>query len=92
MPSFPPCWRQKHHADQTSPLVPNTQKIAVGREACTKYGQKLDDFVMKAAHAASVTIPYMLKTQMRTSMDKDALLIALVRRTILQRGMIVIAM
>lgn len=43
------------------------------------------------AHA-NVTIPYMLKTQMRTSMDKDALLIALVRRTTLQRGMIVIAM
>lgn len=41
---------------------------------------------------ANVTIPYMLKTQIRTSMDKDALLIALVRRTTLQRGMIVIAM
>lgn len=41
---------------------------------------------------ANVTIPYMLKTQMRTSIDKDALLIALVLRTTLQRGMIVIAM
>lgn len=45
----------------------------------------------KAAYA-NVIIPYMLKTQMRTSMDKDALLIVLVRRTTFQRGMIVIAM